>query len=156
MARRRAAEKRKLLPDYKHNDVVVTRFINYLMRRGKRTLAERMFYESLDLVKEKTGQEGIDVFRTALRNVQPALEVKSRRIGGATYQVPVEIKNERRMMLGMHWIIGYARERNEQSFPERLASELIAASKNEGPSIKKREDTHRMAEANRAFAHCRW
>ncbi len=156
MARRRAAEKRKLLPDYKYNDVVVTRFINYLMRRGKRTLAERMFYEALDLVKERTGQEGIDVFRTALRNVQPALEVKSRRIGGATYQVPVEIKNERRMMLGMRWLIGYARERNEKSFPERLASELIAASKNEGPSIKKREDTHRMAEANRAFAHCRW
>jgi len=156
MARRRAAEKRKLLPDYKHNDVVVTRFINYLMRRGKRTLAERMFYKSLDIVTERTGQEGIEVFRTALRNVQPGLEVKSRRIGGATYQVPVEIKNERRLMLGMRWIIGFSRERNEHSFPERLASELIAASKNEGPSIKKREDTHRMAEANRAFAHCRW
>lgn len=156
MARRRAAEKRKLLPDYKHNDVVVTRFINYLMKQGKRTLAERMFYQALDMVKERTGQEGIEVFRTALRNVQPSLEVKSRRIGGATYQVPVEIKNDRRMMLGMRWVIGYARGRNENSFPDRLASELVAASKNEGPSIKKREDTHRMAEANKAFAHCRW
>jgi small subunit ribosomal protein S7 len=156
MARRRAAEKRKLLPDYRYNDVVVTRFINYLMKQGKRTLAERMFYQALDQVKDRTGQEGIEVFRTALRNVQPALEVKSRRIGGATYQVPIEIKGERRLMLGMRWLIGYSRDRNENSFPDRLASELIAASKNEGPSIKKREDTHRMAEANRAFAHCRW
>jgi small subunit ribosomal protein S7 len=156
MARRRAAEKRKLLPDYRYNDVVVTRFINYLMKQGKRTLAERMFYQALDQVKDRTGQEGIEVFRSALRNVQPALEVKSRRIGGATYQVPIEIKSERRLMLGMRWLIGYSRDRNENSFPERLASELIAASKNEGPSIKKREDTHRMAEANRAFAHCRW
>ena len=156
MARRRAAEKRKLLPDYRYNDVVVTRFINYLMKQGKRTLAERMFYQALDQVKDRTGQEGIEVFRTALRNVQPALEVKSRRIGGATYQVPIEIKSDRRLMLGMRWLIGYSRDRNENSFPDRLASELIAASKNEGPSIKKREDTHRMAEANRAFAHCRW
>ena len=156
MARRRAAEKRKLLPDYRYNDVVVTRFINYLMKQGKRTLAERMFYQALDQVKDRTGQEGIEVFRTALRNVHPALEVKSRRVGGATYQVPIEIKSDRRLMLGMRWLIGYSRDRNENSFPDRLASELIAASKNEGPSIKKREDTHRMAEANRAFAHCRW
>jgi small subunit ribosomal protein S7 len=156
MARRRAAERRKRYPDYKHNDVVVTQFINYVMARGKRTLSERMFYDALDLIKERTGQEGIEVFRTALRNIQPNLEVKSRRIGGATYQVPIEIKPARRMQLAMRWLIGYARSRPDHSFSEKLASELIAASKNEGPSIKKRDDTHRMAEANRAFAHCRW
>ena len=156
MARRRAAEKRKRLPDYKHNDIVVTQFVNYLMYRGKRTLAERMFYQALDLVQERTGQEGIETFRQALRNVQPNLEVKSRRIGGATYQVPIEIKPARRTQLAMRWLIGFARSRPDQSFSEKLASELIAASKNEGPSIKKRDDTHRMAEANRAFAHCRW
>jgi small subunit ribosomal protein S7 len=156
MARRRSAEKRKLVPDYRHNDVAVAQFIGYVLHTGKRTLAERMFYDSLDLIKERTGQEGIEVFRTAIRNVQPALEVKSRRIGGATYQVPVEIKPARRLSMAMRWLILYARSRPDRSFAERLASELIAASKNEGPSIKKREDTHRMAEANRAFAHCRW
>jgi small subunit ribosomal protein S7 len=156
MARRRRAEKRKLLPDYRHNDIVVSQFIGYILHRGKRTHAERMFYGSLDMIKERTGQDGIEVFRSALRNVQPSLEVKSRRIGGATYQVPVEIKQSRRVSLSMRWIISFARSRPDHSFAERLASELIAASKNEGPSIKKREDTHRMAEANRAFAHCRW
>ena len=156
MARRRAAEKRKLNPDYRYNDVVITQFINNIMRRGKRSLAERMFYDSLDQISERSGQDGVEVFRAAIRNVQPGLEVKSRRIGGATYQVPVEIKPSRRMQLAMRWLISYARQRNEQSFPEKLAAELFAASKNEGPSIKKKEDTHRMAEANRAFAHCRW
>jgi small subunit ribosomal protein S7 len=156
MARRRAAEKRKRYGDYKHNDVIVTQFINYVMSRGKRTLAERMFYRSLDIITDRTGQEGIEIFRSAIRNVQPNLEVKSRRIGGATYQVPIEIKSSRRMQLAMRWLIGFARSRPDHSFPEKLASELIAASKNEGPSIKKRDDTHRMAEANRAFAHCRW
>lgn len=156
MARRRAAEKRKLNPDYRYGDVVVTQFVNYIMRDGKRTLAERMFYQALDTVQERTGQEGIEIFRTALRNVQPNLEVKSRRIGGATYQVPVEIKPQRRTQLGMRWLIDFARNRSEKSFSEKLAAELMAAAKNEGPSIKKREDTHRMAEANRAFAHCRW
>jgi small subunit ribosomal protein S7 len=156
MARRRAAEKRKPNPDYRFNDIVVAQFINYTMREGKRTLAESMFYKALDIIRERTGQEGIEVFRSALRNVQPGLEVKSRRIGGATYQVPIEIKPARRMQLAMRWLIGYARSRPDKSFAEKLASELIAASKNEGPSIKKREDTHRMAEANRAFAHCRW
>jgi small subunit ribosomal protein S7 len=126
------------------------------MRRGKRSLAERMFYDSLDQISERSGQDGVEVFRAAIRNVQPGLEVKSRRIGGATYQVPVEIKPSRRLQLAMRWLIGYARQRNEKSFPEKLAAELFAASKNEGPSIKKKEDTHRMAEANRAFAHCRW
>jgi small subunit ribosomal protein S7 len=156
MARRRRAEKRKLIPDVRYNDVVVTQFINYMMRRGKRTLAEGLFYQALDRIKDRTGQEGIEVFRTALRNVQPALEVKSRRIGGATYQVPIEIKPQRRMQLAMRWLIGFASGRPDKSMVEKLASEMIAASKNEGASIKKREDTHRMAEANRAFAHCRW
>jgi len=156
MARRRRAEKRKLIPDVRYNDVVVTQFINYMMRRGKRTLAEGLFYDALDRIKDRTGQEGVEVFRTALRNVQPALEVKSRRIGGATYQVPIEIKPQRRMQLAMRWLIGFASSRPDKSMVEKLASELIAASKNEGASIKKREDTHRMAEANRAFAHCRW
>lgn len=156
MARRRAAEKRKLNPDYRYGDVVITQFINNIMRKGKRSLAERMFYASLDEITERSGQEGVEVFRAAIRNVQPGLEVKSRRIGGATYQVPVEIKPSRRMQLAMRWLISYARQRNEKSFSEKLAAELFAASKNEGPSIKKKEDTHRMAEANRAFAHCRW
>jgi small subunit ribosomal protein S7 len=156
MARRRRADKRKLNPDYRYGDKIVTQFINNVMRAGKRTLAERMFYKSLDLIEERTGQEGIEVFRSALRNVQPNLEVKSRRIGGATYQVPIEIKPARRMQLGMRWLISFSRQRNDKSFQEKMASEFIAASKNEGPAIKKREDTHRMAEANRAFAHCRW
>ena len=156
MARRRRAEQRRLNPDYRYGDIVVTQFINNVMRAGKRTLAERMFYQSLDIIEDRTGQEGIEVFRAALRNVQPNLEVKSRRIGGATYQVPIEIKPKRRLQLGMRWLIGFSRQRNDKSFPEKMASEFIAASKNEGPSIKKREDTHRMAEANRAFAHCRW
>ncbi len=156
MPRRRSAERRPILPDPRHNDVSVTKFINYVMQNGKRSLAERMVYGALDIVKEKTGQEGLDVFRTALNNVKPSLEVKSRRIGGATYQVPVEVRPERRTMLAMRWLITYSRQRAEHTFAERLAAELILASKNEGPSIKKREDTHKMAEANKAFAHCRW
>lgn len=156
MPRRRSAERRPILPDPRHNDVSVTKFINYVMQNGKRSLAERMVYSALDIVKEKTGQEGLDVFRTALNNVKPSLEVKSRRIGGATYQVPVEVRPERRTMLAMRWLITYSRQRAEHTFAERLAAELILASKNEGPSIKKREDTHKMAEANKAFAHCRW
>jgi len=156
MARRRAAEKRKLNPDYRYGDTTITQFINNIMKAGKRSLAERMLYQAIDLVTERTGQEGVEVFRAALRNVQPGLEVKSRRIGGATYQVPVEIKPARRSQLAMRWLIGFSRQRNEKSFPEKLAAEIMAAAKNEGPAIKKREDTHRMAEANRAFAHCRW
>ncbi|HKK71339.1 MAG TPA: 30S ribosomal protein S7 [Candidatus Krumholzibacteria bacterium] len=156
MARRRRAEKRKLTPDVRYNDVVITQFINNMMSRGKRSLAEGLFYTALDRVKDRTGQEGVEVFRNALRNAQPALEVKSRRIGGATYQVPIEIKPQRRMQLAMRWLISFSRSRPDKSFADKLASELIAAGKNEGPTIKKREDTHRMAEANRAFAHCRW
>jgi small subunit ribosomal protein S7 len=156
MSRRRSPEKREINADPRHGDLMVTKFINYCMRDGKRSVAERAFYTALDVVKEKSGQEGIDVFRSALNNVKPSVEVKSRRIGGATYQVPVEVRAERRTQLAMRWLIGFARSRPEHTFAERLAAELLMASKNEGPSIKKREDTHRMAEANRAFAHCRW
>lgn len=156
MSRRRSPEKRNLAADPRYGDVMVTKFINYCMNDGKRSVAERSFYQALDLIKEKSGQEGIDAFRAALNNVKPSVEVKSRRIGGATYQVPVEVRAERRTQLAMRWLIGFARSRPEHTFAERLAAELLMASKNDGPSIKKREDTHRMAEANRAFAHCRW
>lgn len=156
MSRRRSPEKRVLPADPRYGDVMVTKFINYCMRGGKRSVSERSFYSALDMIKDKSGQDGIEVFRSALNNVKPAVEVKSRRIGGATYQVPVEVRAERRTQLAMRWLIGYARSRPENTFSERLAAELLMASKNEGPSIKKREDTHRMAEANRAFAHCRW
>jgi small subunit ribosomal protein S7 len=156
MSRRRSPEKRALPGDPRYGDVMVTKFINYCMNDGKRSVAEKAFYTALDVVKERSGQDGIDVFRSALNNVKPSVEVKSRRIGGATYQVPVEVRAERRTQLAMRWLIGFARSRPEHTFAERLAAELLMASKNEGPSIKKREDTHRMAEANRAFAHCRW
>ena len=156
MSRRRSPEKRILPADPRFGDVMVTKFINYTMKGGKRSVSERSVYQAMDSIKEKSGQDGIEVFRSALNNVKPSVEVKSRRIGGATYQVPVEVRNERRTQLAMRWLIGFARSRPENTFAERLAAELLMASKNEGPSIKKREDTHRMAEANRAFAHCRW
>ena len=156
MSRRRSPEKRNLAADPRYGDVMVTKFINYCMNDGKRSVAERSFYQALDLIKERSGSEGIDAFRAALNNVKPSVEVKSRRIGGATYQVPVEVRAERRTQLAMRWLIGFARSRPEHTFAERLAAELLMASKNDGPSIKKREDTHRMAEAIRAFAHCRW
>ena len=156
MSRRRSPEKREIPGDPRYGDVMVTKFINYTMKDGKKSVAERAIYEAFDVIKEKTGQEGVEVFRMALNNVKPSVEVKSRRIGGATYQVPVEVRPERRTQLAMRWLIGFARSRPEHTFAERLAAELSMASKNEGPSIKKREDTHRMAEANKAFAHCRW
>ena len=156
MSRRRSPEKRNIPGDPRYGDLMVTRFINYTMKAGKKSVAERAIYSAFDIIKDKTGQEGIDVFRAALNNVKPGVEVKSRRIGGATYQVPVEVRPERRTQLAMRWLIGFARSRPENTFAERLAAELAMASKNEGPSIKKREDTHRMAEANKAFAHCRW
>ncbi|MFH1843419.1 MAG: 30S ribosomal protein S7 [bacterium] len=156
MSRRRSPEKREIPPDPRFHDVLVTKFINYCMLTGKRSIAERAIYRAFDIIKDKSGQDGIEVFRTALNNVKPSLEVKSRRIGGATYQVPVEVRAERRTQLAMRWLIGFARSRPEHTFAERLAAELLMASKNEGPSIKKREDTHRMADANKAFAHCRW
>jgi small subunit ribosomal protein S7 len=156
MSRRRVVKKRRVLPDAKYGDQTLTRFINYVMRKGKKSTAERIVYDSFDLIEKKTGQKGLEVFRKALDNVRPTLEVASRRVGGATYQIPIEVRNERRLALAMRWITSFARARSEKTMAERLASELMAASKHEGASIKKREDTHRMAEANKAFAHFRW
>jgi small subunit ribosomal protein S7 len=131
-------------------------FVNYLMRRGKKSVAEKIFYDALDILAKKTGQPGINVFKKALDSVRPVLEVKPRRVGGATYQVPVEVRSDRSIALAMRWIIGHTRQRGGRSMAEKLAEELLAASKNEGASVKKREDTHKMAEANKAFAHFRW
>ncbi len=156
MPRRRRVPKRKVLPDPVYHKIVVTKFINGLMRKGKRSLAEDIFYSAMERIETTTGNKGIEVFDKALENVKPVLEVKSRRVGGATYQVPVEIRSDRRQALAFRWIIGYAKDRAEKTMAERLALELISASSNEGASIKKREDTHRMAEANKAFAHFRW
>ena len=156
MPRRRRVPKRQVLPDPVYQSTTVTKFINGLMRRGKRSIAEKIFYSAMDIIEEKTGDKGIDVFEKALDNIKPVLEVRSRRVGGATYQVPVEIRPNRRQALAFRWVIGFSKDRSEKTMSERLASELIAASKNEGTSIKKKDDTHRMAEANKAFAHFRW
>ncbi|MGB7061308.1 MAG: 30S ribosomal protein S7 [Candidatus Zixiibacteriota bacterium] len=156
MPRRKEAEKRKKTPDYKFKDVMAGQFVNYLMRRGKKSVAEKIFYDAVDILAKKTGQPGINVFKKALDNVRPVLEVKPRRVGGATYQVPVEVRSDRSIALAMRWIIGHTRQRGGRSMAEKLAEELLAASKNEGASVKKREDTHKMAEANKAFAHFRW
>ena len=156
MPRRKAAEKRKKTPDYKFKDVMAGQFVNYLMRKGKKSVAEKIFYDALDILTKKTGQPGINVFKKALDSVRPVLEVKPRRVGGATYQVPVEVRSDRSIALAMRWIIGHTRQRGGRSMAEKLAEELLAASKNEGASVKKREDTHKMAEANKAFAHFRW
>jgi small subunit ribosomal protein S7 len=134
----------------------VTKFINALMLDGKKSVAEGIFYDALEIVEERSGQPGMNVFRTALSNAKPALEVKSRRVGGATYQVPIEVRPERRTALAIRWLIGFARGRSEKTMADRLAGELMAASRGEGSTIKKKDDTHRMAEANKAFAHYRW
>ena len=144
------------MPDSRYQSPLAAKFINCMMNRGKKSKAERIFYKSLALIEEKTGQPGLNVFKQAINNVKPVLEVKSRRVGGATYQVPVEVRQDRRMALAFRWVIGFARQRPEHSMKEALAAEIIAASKNEGASVKKKEDTHRMAEANKAFAHYRW
>lgn len=156
MPRRRVAEKRDILPDPKYNSKIVSKFINVMLEDGKKSIAERIFYGAFDIIKEKTGQDPLKVFKAALDNVKPVIEVKPRRVGGATYQVPVEIRPQRRTALALRWIIKYARERNEKTMKERLAGELLDAFNNTGASIKKKEDTHRMAEANKAFAHYRW
>jgi len=156
MPRRARIQTRELLPDPKYDSVLVTKFINYLMRRGKRSTAEQILYGAIGIMSGRTGQDGLAVMKQAMNNVKPNLEVKSRRVGGATYQVPIEVKPERKLALGLRWIIGYAKARPEHTMEERLAAELLAAAKNEGASIKKRDDTHRMAEANRAFAHYRF
>ena len=156
MSRRTRAVKRPIIPDPVYGSEMVTKFVNTLMLDGKKSLAEGIFYDAMKVIEEKTGQPGETVFKQALNNAKPVVEVKSRRVGGATYQVPVEVRPERRTALGMRWLIQYSRERNEKSMPEKLAAEIIAASKGEGNAIKKKEDTHRMAEANKAFAHYRW
>jgi small subunit ribosomal protein S7 len=156
MPRRRVAEKRDILPDPKYNSKLVSKFINIMLEDGKKSIAEKIMYGAFDIMKEKTGSDPLKVFKTALENVKPILEVKPRRVGGATYQVPVEIRSQRRTALAFRWIIKYSRARNEKTMRERLAAELIDAFNNTGASFKKKEDTHKMAEANKAFAHYRW
>jgi small subunit ribosomal protein S7 len=156
MSRRKKSVKRTILPDSRYDSQTVSKFINVLMYQGKKSTGERIFYGAMDLVEERTTQPGVNVFKQALTNLKPVVEVKSRRVGGATYQVPVEVRPERRTALAMRWLIQYSRERNEKSMSEKLAAEVISASKGEGNAVKKKEDTHRMAEANKAFAHYRW
>ena len=156
MSRRRAAEQREIHPDPKYGDVVVTKFTNGLMKEGKKSIAERIVYGAFDLIEKKTRQDPVKVFREAIENVKPAIEVRSRRVGGATYQVPVEVRPARRQSLAIRWLTDISRKRSENTMMERLAAELLDAANNRGTAIKKREDTHRMAEANKAFSHYRW
>jgi small subunit ribosomal protein S7 len=156
MPRRREIVRRAVIADPKYNDQLVSRLVSYILRRGKRATAERIVYDALDIIEDRTGQKGLEVMRKAIENVKPVLEVTSRRVGGATYQVPIEVRSDRRLALALRWIIGYAKTRPEHTMAEKLAAELMLAFKHEGPSIKKREDTHKMAEANKAFAHYRW
>ncbi|NJD64873.1 MAG: 30S ribosomal protein S7 [Chloroflexi bacterium] len=156
MSRRQRAVRREVPPDPMYGSTTVSKFVNALMLQGKKSTAEQIFYEAMRIVEEKTGQPAVNVFKQALNNAKPVIEVKSRRVGGATYQVPVEVRPERRNALGMKWLVQFSRARGDKTMGERLAQELIAASRNEGSTIKKKEDTHRMAEANKAFAHYRW
>jgi len=156
MPRKKVVIKRDLPPDPQFNNVLVSKFVNSVMHGGKKSTAEGIVYDSIRLLGERTGQDGLSVLKTAINNVKPVLEVKSRRVGGATYQVPVEIRPERRTALAIRWLLTSAAARSEKSMADKLAGELLAASKNEGGAVKKREETHRMAEANRAFAHYRW
>lgn len=156
MPRRREVTKREVLPDPKYNDKLVAKFINCIMRMGKKSVAEGILYGSLDIILEKTKDDPLKIFKKALDNVKPVLEVKSRRVGGATYQVPVEVMSGRRVSLGMRWLIDYSKNRGEKTMTERLAGELLDAYNNKGAAVKKREDIHKMAEANKAFAHYRW
>ncbi len=156
MARKNRAEQRKVLPDPVYNSILVTKFINNLMWKGKKSTAEKIFYGALDEIQKKTKQEPMDLFKSAVENTKPALEVRSRRVGGATYQVPVEVRPERRQTLAIRWLVGSSRSRNERNMMSKLANELIDAANNQGTAIKKKQDTHRMAEANKAFAHYRW
>ncbi|MCZ6702892.1 MAG: 30S ribosomal protein S7 [Ignavibacteria bacterium] len=154
--RKRRAEKKHIKPDPKFNDITVAKFINSIMYEGKKSIARKTLYNSFDIIEERTKKTGIEIFKLAVMNVQPLIEVKSRRVGGATYQVPIEVRPERRITLAMRWLRQFARKRSEKSTAQKLALELIAASNNEGSAIKKKEDTHRMAEANKAFAHFKW
>ncbi len=156
MSRRHRAEQREVLPDPKFGDLVLTKFMNYIMYEGKKSVAEQIVYGAFDSVERRLRREPLEIFHDALANVAPAIEVRSRRVGGATYQVPVEVRVERRQALAIRWIVSAARNRNESTMVERLAGELVDAFNNRGSAVKKREDTHRMAEANRAFSHYRW
>jgi len=156
MPRRKVVTKRQILPDPKYNDKLVAKFINKIMLEGKKSKAESIVYKSFDIIEKRTKSDPLKLFRSALENVKPIIETKSRRVGGSTYQVPVEVRSDRRVSLAMKWIISFARDRREHSMEERVAAELIDAANNRGSSIKKKEDTHRMAEANKAFAHYRW
>lgn len=156
MPRRREVPKRRVLPDPKHHEVLVTKFMNCLMRDGKKSTAERIVYGAFDVIQERTREDPLIVFRRSIDNAKPAVEVKSRRVGGSTYQVPVEVRPERQTALALRWLIEHAKKRSGKSMREKLANELIEASHNRGGAIKKKEDVHRMAEANKAFAHYRW
>jgi small subunit ribosomal protein S7 len=156
MSRRHRADKREIIPDPKYHNEVVAKFMNSVMNDGKKSVAERIVYGAFELIEGKTKQDPLGVFRSALDNVMPTIEVRSRRVGGATYQVPVEVRTVRRQALGIRWIISAARDRNEKTMTERLSAELLDASNNRGSAVKKREDVHKMAEANRAFSHYRW
>jgi small subunit ribosomal protein S7 len=156
MSRRHSAERREIIPDAKFGDVILTKFMNCIMEDGKKSVAEQIVYGAFDSIEGRMKANPIEVFHSALENVAPAVEVRSRRVGGATYQVPVEVRPERRQALAIRWLIGAARARNEKTMVDRLSAELIDASNNRGTAVKKREDTHRMADANRAFSHYRW
>ena len=156
MPRRRVAEKREILPDPVYNSQLVSRFVNSILKRGKKSTAERIFYGAMDLIQERSGDDPLKVFKRAVDNVKPQLEVKSRRVGGSTYQVPVEVAAHRQLSLSLRWLLDFSRSRGERSMMERLAAELLDAANNRGGAIKKRDDTHRMAEANKAFSHYRW
>ncbi len=156
MSRRHKAEKREIIPDAKFGDLILTKFMNSIMLAGKKSAAERIVYGAFDQVEEKSKQDPLEVFHTALDNIKPSVEVRSRRVGGATYQVPVEVRPDRRQALAIRWLISAARARNEKTMVERLSGELLDAFNSRGSAVKKREDTHRMAEANRAFSHYRW
>lgn len=154
--RKGRAKKRQVLPDPKFGNVMISRFVNNMMLSGKKSLAYRTFYDALEIIEERTGENGVEIFERALENVMPVVEVRSRRVGGATFQVPSEVRPSRRVSLGIKWTISFTRRRNEKSMKYKLAAELIAASKGEGGAVKKREDTHRMADANKAFSHFRF
>jgi len=156
MPRKGPVPKRDVLPDPLYNSKLVTRLVNRIMIDGKRGVAQQLLYDAFKLIQERSGKEPMEVFETAIKNIMPVLEVKARRVGGANYQVPIEVKPERRTSLGLRWLVNYARNRGEKTMEERLAAEILDASNNTGAAVKKREDTHKMAEANRAFAHYRW
>ena len=156
MPRRGSIAKRDVLPDPLYNSKLVTRLINNVMVDGKRGVAQKIVYGAFDIIREKSGKEPLEVFEQAMENIMPQLEVKARRVGGATYQVPIEVRPERRQTLGLRWLVGYSRKRSEKTMKERLANEIMDAVNNTGASVKKREDTHKMAESNKAFAHYRW